>query len=87
MVEGHENYLISRCSEGALRYLKWAEDRQKKEIMSKDVLSLWNSGSMYDVDPKVFSEQLWGSLNLQISGDGASLGRNKFDNVDAANGL
>ena len=42
---------------------------------------------MHDVDPNVFSEQLWVFLNLQISGDGANLGRNKFDNVDALNGL
>ena len=48
---------------------------------------LWQSGSMYDVDPKVCSEQLWGFFHLQISGDSASSGRNKFDNVESLNGL
>ena len=34
-------------------------------------------GDMYDVDPKVFSEQLWGFLNLQIDGENeAPNGRN-----------
>ena len=33
------------------------------------------------------STKLWWFLNLQIHGDSANLGRNKFDNVDALNGL
>ena len=82
------NYLISRCPEGAQRYLKWAEDRQKNRITPEDICDLRTQGDMYDVDPKVFSEQLWGFLNLQIDGENeAPNGRNKFDNVEALNGL
>ena len=40
---------------------------------------------MYDGYPKVFSEQLWGFLNLQFSGEAVSLGRNKFDDVASLN--
>ena len=72
---------------GALRYFKWAEDRQSNRITSDDVVGLRNSGSMYDVDPKVFSDELCWFLNLQITGEIANLGKNMFDNVECLNAL
>ena len=80
------NYLISRCAEGQ-RFLKWAEDMQKVKITLEHVIALRSESAMSDVDSVAFSEQLWGFLNLQLHGDPANLGRNKFDNVDALNGL
>ena len=47
----------------------------------------WAGCSMTDLDPLAYSEQLWGFINLQIVGDAAKLGRNKFKNVESLNGL
>ena len=84
------NYRISRCAEG-LQLLKWAESKQKSKIEPRDISALRSTGppvwSMTDIDPVAFSEQLWGFLNLQITGKPATLGRQKFDNVPSLNGL
>ena len=87
------NYLISRCRE-ADSLLKWAISQGKNKITIDMVLDLrgsgWEGAAMTDLDPLAFSEQLWGFMNLQIRADPmgpAKLGRQKFENVDALNGL
>ena len=91
MADGHKELLDfqrigKRRPEEAKRYSKRAEDRQKAKITVDDVLTFRETGSMYDVDPNVFSEQMLGFLKLKTSGETANLGRNKFDNADSLNG-
>ena len=87
------NYLISRCRE-ADSLLKWSIAQGENKITINMVIDLrsagWEGAAMTDLDPLAFSEQLWGFMNLQIRADPmgpAKLGRQKFENVEALNGL
>ena len=92
-VKQTRNYLISRVRE-ANTLLQWAVNQGKVQITETMITELrtkgWQGGEMSDLDPVSFSEQLWGFVNLQISPEPegpAKLGRKRFDNVKALNGL
>ena len=87
MAEGHEEVLDMAVPRERPEVPQVGRVPSKAKITFDDVLSLRESGSMYDADPKVFSEQLWVFLNLQISRETANFGRNHFDNVVSLNGL
>ena len=78
------NYFISKAQEME-RILKWAESFQTTTIVSQHVEDLINQGLCMDNSPGKLSRDLWGFLNLNISG--TSKDRSLFDGAVGGNGL
>ena len=78
------NYLISKAYE--MKYfLPWAESAQSQVITEDHVEALRDSGFCSDNEPSKLSRDLWGYLNLCLTGDKDK--KDAFNNVDPGNGF
>ena len=66
-LETTRNYLISKASE-VHKLLPWAESAQGQTIMESHVSYIESSGLCLDRDPQRLSRELWGYLNLALTG-------------------
>ena len=66
-MESTRNYLISKAFEMDA-FLRWAESAQAVEITHAHVGWLSNSGFCSDQEPHRLSRDLWGYLNLSLTG-------------------
>ena len=76
------NYLISKAYEMKV-FLRWAESAQAHTITDSHVRALADSGFCSDNDPLQLSRDLWGYLNLSLTGKE----HESFGNVDSGNGF
>jgi hypothetical protein len=76
------NYLISKAYE--MKYfLPWAESAQAQVITEAHVDALRSTEYCSDHDPAKLSRDLWGYLNLCLTGNK----KNAFNNVESGNGF
>ena len=61
------SYLVSKTYEISL-FLPWAESAQSQQISHHHVHALSESGKMCSVEPLQISRELWGYLNLALTG-------------------
>ena len=76
------NYLISKAYEMKV-FLRWAESAQSNTITDSHVRALSESGFCLDNDPLQLSRDLWGYLNLSLTGKE----HENFGNVESGNGF
>ena len=81
-VECTRNYLISKAFEMDA-FLRWAESAESSEITHTHISWLANSGFCSDNEPHRLSHDLWGYLNLSLSGNQKIV----FNNVPKGNGF
>ena len=76
------NYLVSKAHEMAL-FLPWAESAQSQQITMAHVNALGDCGVMCSVEPLQLSRDLWGYLNLALTGKQ----KMAFNNCPQGNGF
>ena len=76
------NYFISKAYEMKV-FLRWAESAQAHSITESHVAALTNTGFCADDDPIQLGQDLWGHLNLALTGKEAE----NFGHVESGNGF
>ena len=76
------NYLVSKAFEMAM-FLPWAESAQEHTITHAHVNGLSSLDVMSDADPLKLSKDLWGYLNLALTGKQKEV----FNSVESGNGF
>ena len=80
------NYMVS-CAYELKDMLSWAEAHQHIEISEWAVANLANCDNMRDIEHVKLSREVWGFLNLSISGDRAAEAKMVFNNTPMLQGL